>query len=166
MNTDDCILSAFSGEARVNRKYNSFAKIAAGEGYDHVAKLFRATSAAEEIHSHHLLSIGGYLGTTAENIETGIIAELRASNESYPKFITIAENEDRQEAVVTFTHAMKAEAAHAVLYREAADAVKGGKDFDAEIIYLCPVCGNIEIDRTPERCPICGIPGSSFKAVE
>ena len=112
------------------------------------------------------MSIGGYLGTTAENIETGIIAELRASNESYPKFITIAENEDRSEAVVTFTHAMKAEAAHAVLYREAADAVKAGKDFDAEIIYLCPVCGNIEIDRTPERCPICGIPGSSFKAVE
>ncbi len=91
MNTDDCILSAFSGGARVNRKYNSFAKIADYEGYNHVAKLFRATSAAEEIHSHRLLSIGGYLSSTAANIEAGIIAELRASNESYPKFITIAE---------------------------------------------------------------------------
>ncbi len=166
MNTDDCILSAFSGEARVNRKYNSFAKIAADEGYNHVAKLFRATSAAEEIHSHRLLSIGGYLGSTAANIEAGIIAELRASNESYPKFITIAEKEDRSEAVVTFTHAMKAEAVHAVLYKKALDAVKAGKDFDAKIIYLCPVCGNVEIDQTPEHCPVCGIPGSSFKVVE
>jgi len=166
MNTDDCILSAFSGESRVNRKYNSFAKIAADEGYDHVANLFRATSAAEEIHAHRLLSIGGYLGSTAVNLEAGITAELRASTESYPKFVTIAEKEDRQEAVITFTHAMKAEAAHAILYQEAVDAVKAGKDFDAKIIYLCPICGNVVIDRPPERCPICGIPGASFKLVE
>jgi len=166
MNTDDCILSAFSGEARVNRKYYSFAKIAAEEGYDRVANLFRATSEAEEIHSHHLLSVGGYLGTTAENLEAGITAELRASTESYPKFVTIAEKEGRQEAVIPFMYAMKAEDAHSTLYMEALDAVKAGKDFDAKIIYLCPVCGNVVIDRTPEHCPICGIPGASFKLVE
>ncbi|MDO9522934.1 MAG: rubrerythrin family protein [Methanocorpusculum sp.] len=166
MNTDDCILSAFSGESRVNRKYNSFAKIAADEGYDHVANLFRATSAAEEVHSHRLLSIGGYLGNTAANIEAGIIAELRASTESYPKFVTIAEKEDRQEAVVTFTYAMKAEAAHAELYKKALEAVKAGKDFEVKTIYLCPVCGNVVINKTPERCPICGIPGESFRVVE
>jgi len=166
MNTDDCILSAFSGESRVNRKYNSYAKIAADEGYDHIANLFRATSAAEEIHAHRLLSIGGYLGSTAANIEAGIIAELRASTESYPKFVTIAEKEDRPEAVVTFTHAMKAEAAHAELYKNALEAIKAGKDFEVNTIYLCPVCGNVEINKTPERCPICGIPGESFRLVE
>jgi len=44
--------------------------------------------------------------------------------------------------------------------------VKAGKDFDVKTIYLCPVCGNIEINKTSERCPICGIPGESFKVVE
>jgi len=55
---------------------------------------------------------------------------------------------------------------HAVLYKKALEAVKAGKDFDEKIIYLCPVCGNIVIDTTPENCPICGVPGGSFKVVE
>ena len=166
MNTEDCITSAFSGESRVNRKYKSYAKAAADEGYDHVAKLFRATSAAEEIHAQRLLSVGGYIGNTVANLGAGLEAELRASKESYPKFVTIAEKEDRQDAVITFTHAMKAEAAHAELYKKAIEAVKAGKDFEVKTIYLCPVCGNVEINKIPERCPICGIPGSSFKVVE
>ncbi len=61
---------------------------------------------------------------------------------------------------------MKAEAMHAILYQEALDVVKAGKDFDAKIIYLCHVCGNVEIDQTLEHCPICGIPGSLFAVVE
>ena len=32
--------------------------------------------------------------------------------------------------------------------------------------YICPVCGNVELNHTSDRCPICGIPGASFKVVE
>ncbi len=166
MNINECILSAFSGEARVNRKYKTYSEAAADEGYDHLAKLFRATSAAEEIHSRQLLRVGGYIGSMASNLEASIEFELRACNESYPKFVTIAEKEDRQDAAIIFIHAMKSEGVHAVLYKKALEAVKAGKDFDEKIIYLCPVCGNIVIDTTPENCPICGVPGESFKVVE
>jgi rubrerythrin len=166
MNTEDSILSAFTGESRVNRKYKSYAEAASAEGYDHVANLFRATSAAEEIHARSLLNVGGYIGSTTANLEAGLEAELRSSTESYPKLITIAEKEDRQDAVIIFTYAMKAEAVHAELYKKAIEAVKAGKDFEVKTIYLCPVCGNVEINKVPERCPICGIPGSSFKVVE
>ena len=166
MNTEDCITSAFSGESKVNRKYKTYSEAADDEGYHHLAKLFRATSAAEEIHARSLLRVGGYIGSMASNLEAGIKAELRASTESYPAFISIAEKEDRQDAAVIFTHAMKSEAVHAVLYKKALEEVNAGKDFDAKTIYLCPVCGNVEIDKVPEHCPICGVPGTSFKVIE
>ncbi|HJJ30307.1 MAG TPA: ferritin family protein [Methanocorpusculum sp.] len=166
MNTQECIFAAFSGESQANRMYKSYADAAADEGYDHVAKLFRATSAAEEIHARRLLRIGGYIGSTVTNLEAGREGELHETNEMYPKFVAIAEKEDRQDAVITFTHAMKAEAMHAELYRKALEAVKAGKDFDVKTIYLCPVCGNVELNKTSELCPICGIPGASFKVVE
>ncbi len=166
MNTQDCIANAFAGESQANRKYKSFAEAAADEGYDQVAKLFRATSAAEEIHARRLLRVGGYIGTTVANLEAGREGELYETNEMYPEFIEVAEKENRQDALITFEHAKQAEAVHADLYKQALDAVKAGKDFDVKTIYLCPVCGNVEINHTSDRCPICGIPGASFKVVE
>ncbi len=83
-----------------------------------------------------------------------------------PSLSRLQKKEDRQDAAIIFIHAMKSEGVHAVLYKKALEAVKAGKDFDEKIIYLCPVCGNIVIDTTPENCPICGVPGESFKVVE
>ena len=167
MDTKTCIADAFAGESQANRKYKSFSEAAADEGYDHVAKLFRATSAAEEIHARRLLRVGGYIGTTVANLEAGMEGgELHETNEMYPSFIKVAEAEGRQDAIITFEHAMKAEAVHADLYKQALEAVKAGRDYEVKTVYLCPVCGNIEINKTSDRCPICGIPGASFKIVE
>ncbi|MDR3102479.1 MAG: rubrerythrin family protein [Methanocalculaceae archaeon] len=166
MDTKTCIVNAFAGESQANHKYKSFSEAAADEGYDHVAKLFRATSAAEDIHARRLFRVGGYIGTTAANLEAGITGELHETTEMYPSFIKAAEAEGRQDAVITFDHARKAEAVHADLYRQALDAVRAGRDFEVKTIYLCPVCGNIEINKTSEHCSICGIPGASFKIVE
>ncbi|HJJ98632.1 MAG TPA: rubrerythrin family protein [Methanocorpusculum sp.] len=166
MSTKTCIADAFAGESQANRKYKSFSKAAADEGYEHVAKLFRAASAAEEIHARHLLRVGGYIGTTVANLEASMAGELHETNEMYPSFIKVAKEEGHQDAFITFEHAMKAEAVHANLYSQALKAVKAGRDFEVKTVYLCPVCGNIEINKTPDRCPICGIPGSSFKIVE
>lgn len=166
MDTKTCIANAFAGESQANRKYKSFSEAAADEGYDHVAKLFRATSAAEEIHARRLLRVGGYIGTTVANLQAGIAGELHETNEMYPSFIKVADAEGRQDAIVTFEHAMKAEAVHTALYQQALEAVKAGKDYEVKSVYLCPVCGNIEINKTADRCPICGIPGASFKIIE
>lgn len=166
MDTKECIAEAFAGESQANRKYKSYAEAAADEGYDHVAKLFRATSAAEEIHARRLLRVGGYIGTTVANLEAGIVGELYETNEMYPSFLKVAEKEGRQDAIITFEHALKAEAVHAKLYQDALEAVKAGRDVDVKTVYLCPVCGNVELNQTSERCPICGVPGASFKIVE
>ncbi|HJJ46934.1 MAG TPA: rubrerythrin family protein [Methanocorpusculum sp.] len=159
-------MGAFAGESQARNKYKAFAEAADDEGYTQVAKLFRAASLAEEIHARRLMRVGGIVGSTEANLKSGKAGELEETNNMYPNFVKVAEAEGRQDALITFKHAMKAEAIHAGLYGQAIDAVKEGKDFDAKTVYLCPVCGNIEINHTPERCPICGIPGTSFKVVE
>ena len=33
--------------------------------------------------------------------------------------------------------------------------------------YICPVCGYVhEGNEPPEKCPLCGVPGSKFKVEE
>jgi rubrerythrin len=166
MDIEKCIADAFSGESQANRKYKSFSEAAADEGYNYVAKLFRATSAAEEIHARRLLRISGNIGATVANLQTSMSGELHETNEMYPSFIKAAEADGRQDALITFEHAMKAEAVHANLYKQAFEAVKEGHDFEIKNIYLCPVCGNVEINEISGSCPICGVPGTSFKIIE
>ncbi len=63
---------------------------------------------------------------------------------------------------------MKAEEVHANLYLQALEAVREGKDLDADKVFLCPVCGNLEIGgAAPEKCPICGgVPARMFREVQ
>ena len=166
MDTKECIAAAFAGESQARNKYKAFSEAADDEGYAQVAKLFRAASLAEEIHARRLMRVGSIVGNTVANLEAGRAGELEETNSMYPAFIEVAQKEGRQDALITFEHAKKAEAAHADLYGKALEAVKAGKDIDVKTVYLCPVCGNIEINHTSERCPICGIPGTSFKVIE
>ena len=67
--------------------------------------------------------------------------------------------------MLAFTHAMKAEQVHANLYKKALDALKAGNDLGREKIFLCPICGNIEIGIVPDKCPICGVFGKQFREI-
>jgi rubrerythrin len=83
----------------------------------------------------------------------------------YPEFVKLAETEGKSDAVLAFTHAMKAEQVHATLYKKALETVKSGKDIGREKIFLCPVCGNIEVGKVPDKCPICGVFGKQFREI-
>ena len=83
----------------------------------------------------------------------------------YPGFISVAESEKKSDALLAFTHAMKAEQVHAKLYEKALNLLKSGSDMGREKIFLCPVCGNIEIGKVPEKCPICAVFGKQFREI-
>ncbi len=76
----------------------------------------------------------------------------------YPGFLKTAEEEGNKAAVRTFTYALKAEEVHAKLYKEALENLEQAEEI---FYYLCPVCGNIE-KEIPDKCSICGTPGSKF----
>jgi rubrerythrin len=102
---------------------------------------------------------------TEKNLEASIAGETHEYTSMYPGFITVAEAEKRSDAVLAFTHAMKAEEVHAGLYKKALAAVKSGADLGREKVFLCPVCGNIEMVKAPDKCPICGVFGKQFREI-
>lgn len=156
--TNDNLMEAFAGESQANRKYLAFAKKAEQEGHLNAAKLFKAASDAETIHALKHFEVAGKIGSTLENLKSGIEGETHEYKEMYPPFVEQAEAEGNKAAVRTFTFAMKAEEVHAGLYQEAMDNLDNQEEV---FYYLCPVCGNIE-KMVPGKCPICGVPGEKF----
>jgi rubrerythrin len=156
---------ALAGESQANRKYQAFSDKAAEEGFKNVATLYKAASEAEAIHAKKLLKVLSAIESTEKNLEASIAGETHEFTTMYPEFVKAAEAEKRSDAVLAFTHAMKAEEVHAGLYRKALAAVKSKQDLGREKVFLCPVCGNIEMGKAPEKCPICGVFGKQFREI-
>ena len=152
------LMEAFAGEAQANRKYLAYSKKAEADGNINAAKLFKAASDAETLHALKHFDVAKKVGTTADNLKDAVLGETHEYKNMYPDFVKEAEAEGNKAAVVSFTFAMKAEEVHARLYREALENLDSTEEI---FYYLCPVCGNIE-KFVPEKCSICGVPGSKF----
>jgi rubrerythrin len=156
--TNSNLMAAFAGESQANRKYTAYSKQAEADGNINAAKLFKAAADAETLHALKHFEVAGKIHTTAENLKDAVAGETHEFTEMYPEFLKDAEAEGNQAAIRSITFAMKAEEVHAKLYQEALDNL----DQTEEIFYyLCPVCGNIE-KAVPDKCAICGVPGTSF----
>ncbi len=165
MPTTENAKEALAGESQANRKYQAFSEKAAEEGFRNVAVLYKAASEAEAIHAKKLLKVLAAIGSTEKNLEASIAGETHEFTTMYPGFVQAAEAEKRSDAVLAFTHAMKAEEVHAALYRKALAAIKAGNDLGREKVFLCPVCGNIELGKAPDKCPICSVFGKQFREI-
>jgi rubrerythrin len=166
MSTIENLKAAFAGESQANRKYLAFAKKAETEGKPQIAKLFRAAAEAETVHAHAHLRVMNGVGSTVDNLHEAIDGEGYEFKKMYPDFIEAAKKEGNQSALKSFEFAMAVEKIHHDLYSQAADALKDGKDMPLSKIFVCPVCGNTVIDATPDKCPICGVPGSKFTEIK
>ena len=165
MSTIDNLESAFAGESQANRKYLAFAKKAEAEGYEQIAKLFRAAAAAETIHAHaHLRAMGG-VKSTQENLQEAVSGEKYEFQKMYPDFVAQAEAEGNKTALLSFKNAMAVEQVHLSLYNSAMETLKKGDDLPTAKIYVCSVCGNTVLDEAPEKCPVCNAGKSAFEEV-
>ena len=166
--------AAVCGETGASAKYAACAAAAKEQGFDQIARLFEATSAAEQIHIG--LEAGviaeiepGYERPTAdapelEEIDLNLIAsangEIFETSDMYPGFIAKAQEEGNDKAVQVFTKAKLAEAVHAELYMDAYNNIDAPTD---EPYYLCPICGYIHKGDDFEKCPICFTPADKFR---
>lgn len=172
--TLDNLKAAIQGETGASAKYAAFAKAAKEQGYDYVARLFEATSAAEQIHiglEYKLVADvePDYEKPAAPDIDalqtdlnliSGANGEIYETSDMYPAFIKQAQKEENAAAVQVFTRAKLAEAVHAEHFIAAyndLDAV------DEDDFYLCPICGYIHKGDDFEKCPICFCPKAAFK---
>lgn len=159
--TQENLETAFSGESQAFQKYSAFADKAEKDGFANIAKLFRTTAEAEKIHAAGHLKAMDKIGSTLENLEAAIGGETYEFEDMYPPMHEQAVAEGHK-AKKMFGYALEAEKVHAELYNKALQAVKDGKDIDEINIYLCPICGHIELGTPPENCPVCGAKASAY----
>jgi rubrerythrin len=176
--TQDNLRSAFGGESQAHMRYRIWGAKATKDGFPTVARLFMATSDAEQVHAtlhftalrdiagdFSVISGGGFgLGTTSENLAGGIAGEMFEVSQMYPAYLSVAELQGEKEAVRAMKYAVAAEQVHADRYIEAKAAVDAGNDLEAKVIELCPVCGYITLTGEEEVCPLCQAKRSVFVA--
>jgi rubrerythrin len=164
MSTTDNLKAAFAGESQANRRYLAFAKKADEDGFPQVARLFRAAAAAETVHALAHLRVLGEVKSTAENLQAAVNGENYEATTMYPDFLKEAEAAGERKAINTFSNALAVEKVHEALYREALTTLQksGEEQYD---YYVCPVCGFTHKRSAPDRCPVCGTPGSRFEKI-
>ena len=159
--TEENLKIAFGGESQAFQKYEAFARAAEKEGFANIARLFRTTAWAEQVHAEgHLKAMGG-INSTLENLKVAKGGETYEFEDMYPPMLEQAEAEGHK-AKKMFKFAVEAEKVHARLYQLAIEAAERGEDLTETEFYLCPVCGHIEMGTPPENCPICGVPASKY----
>lgn len=165
--------AAIGGETGASAKYAAFAQAAKEQGYEQIARLFEATSAAEQIHIGLEYALVAEMepgfekpaAPEAEGIQTdlnlimGAQGEIFETSDMYPAFIKKAQEEGNNAAVMIFTRAKLAEGYHAENYMWAYNNIDTPTD---EHFYLCPVCGYIHRGKDFEKCPICFTPAAKF----
>ena len=164
--TSDNLNDAFAGESQANQRYLAFARKAQKDGFDQVAKLFRAAAAAETVHAQNHFETKGGVRKTLHNLKAAAEGEAQEFRDMYPAFIDKAKEEGNSDARQTFHYANKVEEIHHELYQKAIDAVEDGDDLPEKDIYVCTQCGNTVEDQAPQSCPICGAPQEDFMLVE
>ena len=155
--------AAFVGESQAHMKYLIFADQAEKDGFSNVARTFRATAFAEQVHATGHFKVLKKLADTSTNLQAGIDGEMFEVEEMYPAYNAVAELQDEPGASRSTRWAMQAEKVHAVMYQDAKAAVDGKQDVKAEQIYVCPVCGWTGIGEPPDNCPICNAKKELFK---
>ena len=172
--TLDNLKAAVTGETGASAKYAAFAEAAEAAGYTQIARLFRATSEAEQVHiamEYKLVQAEDPEwakpvadAPVVEACDLNLIAaangEIYETSDMYPAFIKKAQEEGNAKAVQVFTRAKLAESVHAERYMEAYNNIDAADD---DAYFLCPVCGYIEKGDDFEVCPICGAKKAAFK---
>ena len=159
----DNLKAAFAGESQANRRYLAFAEKADTEGFVQVARLFRAAAAAETVHALTHLRTAGDVKSTTENLQVAVDGEHYEAVTMYPDFIKQAEAEGEKKALNSFHWALEAEKGHEQLYKEALASL--GTTTEEYDYYVCPVCGHTHPRNAPDKCPVCGTPGTRFQKV-
>lgn len=176
--TAENLRSAFGGESQAHMRYRIWGAQAGKEGFPTVERLFLATSDAEQVHATlHFKALkdingdfpvtsgaGFGLNSTSENLQGAINGELFEVEQMYPAYIAVAELQEEKAAVSAMRFAIAAEQVHADLFTEAKKAVDAGKDLEAKVVELCPVCGYITLTGEEEECPLCKAKKDKFIA--
>ena len=119
MTTKDNLKAAFAGESQAHRKYTAFSRKAEKEGFNQIARVFRAVAEAETVHALNHLDLLGEVKSTLENLKAAQAGEEYEYTDMYPKFIEEADQEGQEETAKSFRMAFEREKHHRAMFRQA-----------------------------------------------
>ncbi|MCP4764582.1 MAG: rubrerythrin family protein [archaeon] len=168
---------AINGESNARRKYELFAEQAEKENLKDIAHLFRATAIAEGYHiKNHLKALSTVLNSevdpkefvnidekslqndvkdTKSNLISAISGELYEYKHMYKTFLKNTRKIGNDVVELSFQLARDAEKIHAKLYSKCLKKLEKGKVIEINEIYVCTICGNLELNELPNSCIIC-----------
>lgn len=161
--TANNIHDAFVGEAKAYQRLLMFARKAEEENFAQIAHLFRAVATAEGVHSRRHFALLESVADTQTNLERAFQSESMVNGVHYLRMLQEAEEDGEKAAALVFSQARGVEAEHAELYKKALNHLIAQRGTQ---YYVCTVCGHIADGILPEKCPICGAPGSKFESVQ
>ena len=161
--TEQNLKDALAGESQAHIKYLAFAEQARRDGKPNVARLFEAIAYAEQVHATTHLRTLGQIGDTSKNVQGAYGGETFEIDQMYPAYDAVAQLQGEKQAIRAIHYAIEAEKQHQALYQETGGLIEGGKDRSEEKVYVCPICGHTVVGGAPDRCPVCGTRGSSFR---
>lgn len=163
---DDILKNAFQGESMAFMRYMSFAQQAEDEGYPGIAKVFRTAAKGERVHALNQMAAQGWLPSTEENLEEAIEGETDECTNLYPRFVKVARDEGRAEAVTSLQWVKQVEKNHKEMFEDTLEKLKSEKEVEDKDYYVCMNCGYAEPNSAPSSCPVCGAPKKVFEKVE
>ncbi|MDO5851694.1 MAG: rubrerythrin family protein [Methanobacteriaceae archaeon] len=178
------LTKAFVGESQARNRYTMYSKIAKNEGYEQVAEIFLETAENEFYHAKALFKMiqdlkeddeieidtGAplVLGDTTENLKAAAAGEAFETNEMYPEFAKVAEEENLPLVAARLNAIGAVEAHHQKRYELLTELVETGKYYkrDEEVTWVCRKCGYIYVGTEPPvKCPICEHPASYYEVL-
>ena len=176
--TEQNLINAFAGESQARNRYTIFSKVAKKEGYEQISQIFLDTAENEREHAKlfykYLGNIEGHvdatypfeLGTTEENLESGVKGERDEWEFIYRKGEADANEEGFDEIAETFRLVRTVEQHHAERYAILLKNFKEKTVFKKPEpqYWVCRKCGFIAYsDAAPKECPLCHHPQGYFE---
>lgn len=168
---------AINGESNAQRKYELYAEQAIKENLEEIAHLFKAVAFAESIHiKNHVKALSNLLNSnvdikdfvdineeelkknmkdTRSNLIDAINGETYEFKVMYKHFMKNARKNEKDVAELTIELARQAENIHRKLYSKYLKILDKNQEFESIDIYVCQICGNVELGNAPNVCPIC-----------
>ena len=164
--TEKNLWEAFAGESMARNKYTYFASAAKKAGFEQIAAIFLETAENEKEHAKlHFKALSG-IGDTLANLKAAAAGENGEWSEMYPRMAKDAREEGFEDLAVMFEGIAKVEAEHEKRYKALAKNIEHGTVFakNGKLFWKCRNCGAVfELDKAPERCPVCQHPQAYFE---
>jgi len=168
---------AIIGESKAQRKYELYAEQAIKENLVEIGHLFKVVAFAESIHiKNHTKALFTLLNSninimdivnineeelkkkvdnTRSNLIDAINGETYEFKVMYKNFLKSARKNEEDVAELSIDLARQAENIHRKLYSKFLKMLDKSKEFKPIDIYVCQICGNVELENAPDICPVC-----------